>query len=125
MNQMKAWVELPRNFYFTYDIDGKVIEFDSFNGRGAALSTENRILRWIMRLKGMDFEFMDDLFDQDTSVATRDFLHCCLACIHSLSDEYLSPLDPNSQKANNLTGANAFKHFPNAMYVGDATHVSF
>lgn len=124
---MGPWVELPRNYYFQ---DNYVFENNgnlnfTTTTRGCALSTPNRIIRWLMKLKGLSWVYLEEMFDQDASVASKDFYHCCLACLNALEEDYLSPLDPNSAECDNLKGHEVFKYFKDVMYASDVTKVSY
>lgn len=124
---MAPWVEMPRNFYLVngnfYDCP---IDFNDYpNRRSTALSTEDRILRFILMLRGVKSYIIEEMFDQDYSVAYRDFIHCCRACMHGLAPIYLKPLEPGSDEWNDLVGSNSFSNFPNVSYAADVTKVWF
>ena len=125
LTHMADYVELPRNFY---QLNGNVyentIEFNELTTRrGTVLSTEDRIIRFICMLRGVKSYIIEEIFDQDYSVALRDFKHCSLACINGLGPLYLTMLEPGSDECNRLTGHNAFGYFRNAMYAADVTKV--
>ena len=125
LSNMADWVELPRNFY---NLNGNVyentIEFNQLTTRrGSVLSTEDRIIRFICMLRGVKSYIIEEIFDQDYSVALRDFKHCALACMNGLGPLYLTMLEPDSAECIELTGNNAFGYFRNAMYAADVTKV--
>ena len=124
VSNLKPYVVLPRNFYLNNDIDFNVSE-NIITRRGCVLKPEDRIFRWILRLRGVSFDMLEHLFDQDVSVVKRDFVHCCFACILALKDQYLRPLEPNSDECNLLQGNGWFQHFPSAIYAADVTKVCF
>ena len=59
INKLQPYVVLPRNFYLNSNIDFNVTETISTR-RGCILKPEDRIFRWILRLRGVSF-------DQDAS----------------------------------------------------------
>lgn len=125
IQHMAPWVELPRNFYLLngnpYDCP---IDFNDYpNTRSSALSTEDRILRFILMLRGVKSFVIEELFDQDYSVAYRDFIHCCRACMYGLGPIYLTPLEPGTPECDELVGNNNFRHFGNVIYAADVTKV--
>lgn len=123
---LRDWIELPRNYYSRHgSLYNQTVDFNQIHiaTRGAILSTEDRILRWIFMLRGVKSYLIEEIFDQDISVALRDFIHICKACINGLGRLYLRELVPGSQECNNLKGKNVFKHFPNVMYAADVTKV--
>ena len=97
IDKMGKWIDLPRNWYFTNDVNGNNIHIETAPGRKSVLHPKDRILRWILQLKGLKGRMMEVLFDQDESVVSRDFVHCSIGCICALSDQYLPGLDPNSK----------------------------
>ena len=121
--KMYRWVELPRISYFQHDGVIKNVDSVSNPGRGSKLGTLDRILRFLCVLKKVNHGFLECLFDQSQSTVSKDFFHCCFACLNALKDEYLQPLDPTSMECQEMIGKGAFKHFTDVIYAGDVTKV--
>lgn len=120
---MAPWVELPRltlsnNF-------GNITDPNlySSSGRGSALSTPERVLRWLLVSKRQSWSMLEVLFDQSKSVITKDFYHCSFACAKVLGDTFLKKPDPNSLEFQQSVGSGNFTSFPNVSRAGDVTKV--
>ena len=120
---MIPFVEVPRNYYFNINHSNININNANQNGRKCALDTTNRIFRWYLLLRGAKLSLIVEIFDQDGSVAIRDFVHCCFACCHALGPVYLKRLNPFSEECNLLKGKYIFRYFRNVFLAGDVTKV--
>ena len=101
------------------------LSIEQRTGRGCALSIPDRILRWIIIMKGAPFPLVQltIYLIKNRTTAIRDFIHCCFACIHCLSNEYLKQLMPGTDEFEQMKGIGVLEHFPSAVYIGDVTKV--
>eukprot|EP01084_Bolivina_argentea_P006735 12751_1 len=109
-------ITLPRNYlamteYQMYQTVSKM--------RNAQICAINRTMRFWMCLRGVPFQLLAWIFDQHFSTVYRDFHHLSVLCVEKLSDQWLSPIIPNSIEYYNKIGQRAFRHFPNALYALD------
>ena len=117
---MAPWVEMPR-ITLTQQPNNSILE--SKSGRGASLGTTERILRWLFVKKRIPFDFLEYLFDQCKGTVSIDYYHCSIACVKALSQDFLSPPDPTSQKFRDSINIGAFRHLNNVSRAGDVVKV--
>lgn len=92
--------------------------------RRSQVNAVNRILRYVLRLRGVPTSIIAWIFDQDPSTITRDFHHIGTLVMERLAPVHLTRLVPGSAEYLAKRGAGAFRHFPNAVMAVDVVKVA-
>ena len=90
------------------------------NCRRNKVETLDRILRFILRLRGVPPHELS----QSPATISRDFRHIGLCILEGLST-HIQPLEPGSNKYNNLKSKCVFSPFKNVVYAMDVTKVLY
>ena len=88
------------------------------------ISKLDRLIRFFLRLRGVPFHTLSYLYDQHEMTCRRDFFHIAELFMERLEPLYVQPIIIGSAEYLNLVGANAFRHFPSALYAADVVECS-
>ena len=109
-------VDLPRGYLLRadYQATGLVAR-----RRRCQIGDLDRLVRYILRMRGVPVTMLAYLYDQHPSTIQRDVKHIAFLITDKLYDEYLRSIPVGSAEYLRLIGNNAFRHFPNALYAVD------
>ena len=91
--------------------------------REAQISRGDRLLRWLLVIRGIPVSYLAYVFDQNPDCVYKDFVHISTVVFHRLSPIHLRPLQPGSAEYLHKRGGRNFRHFPQCVYAADVVKV--
>ena len=87
--------------------------------RRCQISDLDRLVRFVLRMRGVPTSLLAYLFDQDPSTIKRDVRHIGELIFEKLQGIYLNSISIGTAEYLQKIGTGAFRHFPTALYAGD------
>lgn len=113
-------VNLPRGYRAdaNYLLTGTV-----HRRREGQLGREDRLLRWMLVMRGMPISLLAYLFGQSPRTVYYDFVHISVIAFEHLSPVHLRPMVVGSAEYYAKRGQGPFRFFPNCVYAADVVKV--
>ena len=91
--------------------------------RSAQISREDRLLRWILVIRGIPISVLAYLFGQTKVTVYNDFVHISTVVFERLSAIHLMPMTVGSPEYIIKRGQGPFRLFPTCVYAVDVVKV--